>query len=440
MENKNKALWSGLLGAVLLGTCIAAHAAEYGRLGQLVDDGAYQQAYDLGVSELGAGAGDPEFDFPFGLAAYHTSHYKEAVFAFERLVLLQPGNPRARLELARAYFASGDYVRAEDAFKAVLAVKPPPRVASRVQAYLDAIETRRRRERTNYSAFAGLQLGYDSNINSATARETTDAWFGTVALNENSQKTGSAFADLRMGGSVESPIDARRSLFAQATYENRSNTKTDDFNLDILGVTGGMQWRYTADRFRLPVRFQELYLGGERLRSFASVGGEWTHVLDKTYALTSFLQLGYSRFPDQESRNNYSSLVGFSLDHRRNARSPAFNLTAFAGDEEITTAGGEFNGKSYVSLAAGVLWPLTAKQTVHVRGLVIDTDYKTEHPAFRRVRSDQLLEARVGWSWAVASRWTTTVDLVRTFNDSNIDLYSYTRTQVMGGLRYAFDM
>ena len=170
------------------------------------------------------------------------------------------------------------------------------------------------------------------------------------------------------------------------------------------------------------------------------MGGEWTHILDKTYALTSFLQLGYSRFPDQDTRNNYSSLVGFSLDHRRNPRSAKYNLTAFAGDEEITTAGGEFNGKSYVSLAAGVLWPLTAEQSISVRGLVIETDYKTEHPAFRRMRSDQLLEARLGWSWAVAPRWTTTVDLIRTFNDSNIDLYSYTRTQVMGGLRYAFDM
>ena len=60
------------------------------------------------------------------MAAVDIGRSGEGVLALERYVLQFPDDPRARLELARAYFYAGDDVRSREEFEAVARSRPPP--------------------------------------------------------------------------------------------------------------------------------------------------------------------------------------------------------------------------------------------------------------------------------------------------------------------------
>src|SRR5688572_8051771 len=78
-----------------------------------------KRAYDL-LSPLEAQrAGDPEFDYLLGLAALDSGQTTRAIFAFERVLAVNPNHPQARAEIARAYFVAGETDAAKREFETV---------------------------------------------------------------------------------------------------------------------------------------------------------------------------------------------------------------------------------------------------------------------------------------------------------------------------------
>ncbi|HEB98506.1 MAG TPA: tetratricopeptide repeat protein, partial [Thiotrichales bacterium] len=89
------------------------------------DSGDWEQWLDRAAAE----AGDPDFDMAFGLAALEFGHPEQAVFAFERVLMIRPWDHRARLELGRAQLANGNFAAARESFQTVLDAQPPETVA-----------------------------------------------------------------------------------------------------------------------------------------------------------------------------------------------------------------------------------------------------------------------------------------------------------------------
>ena len=88
----------------------------------------YPQAYILASRIVEENEGDSTFDMQYGMAAIETAHYNEALYAFERLVLLDGSQPRYRLELARAHFFLRNLEQSEIEFNRVLRQNPPKTV------------------------------------------------------------------------------------------------------------------------------------------------------------------------------------------------------------------------------------------------------------------------------------------------------------------------
>ena len=80
-------------------------------LKQLFDSGDSQAAYDYALSEISKYEGDPTFDYYYGAAAIDIGEANEGVYALERVLVSQPNNHAARLELARGYFILQEYTR-----------------------------------------------------------------------------------------------------------------------------------------------------------------------------------------------------------------------------------------------------------------------------------------------------------------------------------------
>ncbi len=108
----------------------------------------------------GAGHHDNQLQFLLGLTGYGLKDYDEAIRRFRRILAVEPGAVRVRLELGRAFFAKRDYANAQRQFEFARSGKLPPIVRRRVDGYLARIRQDRTLE-------AGVSLGIapDTNIN-----------------------------------------------------------------------------------------------------------------------------------------------------------------------------------------------------------------------------------------------------------------------------------
>ncbi len=70
----------------------------------LLDNGKYQHAYHLLDDNEANLAGDPDFDYLLGTAAVMTKNYEQAIYVFERVLVLRPNHAGARLDMAISYY------------------------------------------------------------------------------------------------------------------------------------------------------------------------------------------------------------------------------------------------------------------------------------------------------------------------------------------------
>ena len=144
----------------------AVASVDINRLKSLINTGQAEQAYSYAASEVSRYEGDPVFDYYYGIAAIDSGHASEGVFALERVLLTEPNNHAARLELARGYYILEEYARSRQEFNTVLEVSPPEEVRDRIYAYLDAIRLQEGRYATTSTTYFEFGVGTDTNVNS----------------------------------------------------------------------------------------------------------------------------------------------------------------------------------------------------------------------------------------------------------------------------------
>jgi len=107
---------------------------------------------------------DANLNFYLGRSAYETGHYEMALAAFERVEMLDEGNLRNRLEMARTYFMLKMYEDSELAFEEVL-VNPnmPQNLRRNIELYLAKVKGVQQKSFTY--ATVNIDWIYDSNVN-----------------------------------------------------------------------------------------------------------------------------------------------------------------------------------------------------------------------------------------------------------------------------------
>jgi len=215
-----------------------AYAAEseaelVAQMNALIQAGRYEEAYILAQGGLFDYEGEVNFDFAYGLAALESGRPDEAVFAFERVAFNNPNQQRVKLELARAYFLSENYAASETLFNEVLASNPTANVRNNIEAFLALIDQAQSASESVFTWSLGLNTGYDSNINSATELGVIDTPIGDVTLSQGGQEINNHFRELSTNINYVQPIDNSRNVAFQASYRNRNNLDSDQFDLDI---------------------------------------------------------------------------------------------------------------------------------------------------------------------------------------------------------------
>ena len=149
-----------LLLPFLIALCL--WAAGFDEAKKEYDAGRYEQAYSAFKSLFKSDMGNAEVNLYLARSALETRRFNEAIAAYERVLMIRPGNGVARFELGRAYYAAGLYDQAEGEFVGVLSQPLPQEVRQSILQYLAGISQARQKHHVSLFASAGLMD--DSNI------------------------------------------------------------------------------------------------------------------------------------------------------------------------------------------------------------------------------------------------------------------------------------
>ncbi len=403
----------------------SAAALDNSDIEKLLQGGHYAEAYELAEARIAEGIGDPDFDFLLGFAAIEAGHANQAVFALGRVLIAEPRNHRARLELGRAYFMLADYLTAHTEFSTVLAANPPENVRVRITQFLDEIARREATQQTLIRAYAEAKTGADSNINSAPDNETSPA------QNDN-------FLSYGFGVSVDHALTKTRGLFAAFLAEQRNNFSSDAFDTRLLDFTGGAAFLRGQAQFRIPIQLQSLAINDKTSRRLVSVNPEWTRTFGSADLGTLFLQLGRMSFPDENTRNARLAVLGGAWTHRVSKPNLTLTLGGDYGVERAERSAGNFNGRDYYGARFGAQWAMTPTHSLYTSLALQEVKHDAPHPSFGQVRKDHLRHLAAGWRWQLARAWGLNTEVTYLDNRSNINDFKFDRTQLQLSARHDF--
>ena len=428
---------------VLLLTPLLAHAAyDPQTLADLVKSGRYQAAYDYALEHRAQHEGELEFDLYYGIAAAQVGELSEAIFALERVITLEPGFDRARLELARAYFLREDDRRARREFETVLAHDPPPAVEAQIERYLSAIDRRADRYETTASGYVEFSGGHDSNVNAATSSEGVDTVIGRVTLDETSQELDDNFVRLEARGNVSHPVAPGVNLVGGAGLWDRSLADESEFETGALDGHFGVMWRDPESRLVVSTQVERFYLDGDAYRDLFGLGVDYYRSLSPVLSLDASATISQLDYDDRPELDSTFTLIDAGFNRAlAGARQPVVSAGAFIGAEDADDNGPAAQAsteRDLLGVRAGLWMSLAPRWTLQGNFEYSISEYAEENVLFNETLEEDYYFIDLGIDWRSAAQWVVGPQLTYTRNEANIELFDYDRTELWVRARYEF--
>ena len=216
--------------------------------------------------------------FRDGMASYAARDYGRAEAVFRQILDQDPELLRVRLELARTLFMARKDEQADYHFRLAAGEHPGAQVLRNIVRFREAIRARR-------AWRFDIDVGFapDSNINSATDKETVDINGLPFKLDSNGRARsgtgrfvgGQASVRLNRSGNIPIYVGA---------YGRWTTYRHDDFDDAYAGAEAGPEFRLAGGRLRTTATGLMRWYGRRPLvRSFGArveydklVGGKWT--------------------------------------------------------------------------------------------------------------------------------------------------------------------
>ena len=418
-----------------------------GKARELILSGDSVAAYSLLNPRLNEMAGQPDFDYLYGLAAMDTNHPAEAVFAFERVLDVNPEHVDARAELAKAYFLLGENDAARYEFRIVRESSIPEGVQIAVDRYLSAIEAGFESNRTQADFYLNGGFGYDSNINSATDDSTVaiPALGNLVlALSRQSCEIRSGFISFGGGFRVSTPIRPDLKFFWGADVNKRNTPKDTDFSTRIANGSFGFEYLRGKNQFRLAAQLQKFHINinqtlndGNSNRTLSGGVLEWKHTLNDRNQFAAFSQWTMFRYDGQAVRdvNQISGGVGWThvMDRKGN---PVITAGVFGGNDNELRNSRKDLGRDFVGVRVGGQMTLSSKNVLYGNVNYQHSRYGARDPLFLTRRDDDFVSMSLGVVHTFNKDLTVRPDLSYINNDSSLPINDFDRWLLSVNFRY----
>lgn len=394
------------------------------------------EAYQLGLEATDL-IGDPLYDYYFGVAAVDAGQALLGVLSLERFLLADTSNSLARLELGRAYFKAGDYVRARQEFKTVLATNPPSSVVATISKFLNAMEGPKKNGKSSFGAFVEVAGGATSNANSGISNAAIDLpGFGLVSLADSGVRQGSSLASVAAGSFASLPLPL--GLRATGALSGFYRAFTDVPEYDFANFGGNLGIGPVSDKFSATISGVYGYglLNGKGYRQNAGATAVLRKPMGKAMVVT--LDGGYQvlRYKGlNKNRNGTLSTVSAALDRKTKLPgTPIFSIAGYYAREKNQTGRVDFSrritgGRLGVSVA-----PAPKFLVVTSAGLA-RWRYDGPDLLFGVTRKDWYRSVDASVQYELTKGLTMRLDAQYAQDESNVPLYTYDQKQLTLVLR-----
>lgn len=419
-----------------------AHADVPEDMKSLVEQGRFADAFELGLKNEKF-TGEPIYDYYFGIAAIDSGRASLGVLALERVLLTNPGNDLARLELARGYFVVGDFERAREEFLIMSNKQVPNSVRNSIEKYLASIKAEDPQFRTTWRTYAEFALGNNNNVNSSTNQDVLFPIFGqnnpAILINPGEAKQ-SSFNQVAVGTAVSGPIVPGIKYIAAVDASYRQHARIDNYDLGNLSLTGGTEFILDTSRVRTLGFFSQANLDGDKLRDVSGVIVDWTKPLSNT--LTTRASLGYAMLrygaANQSRDSNMPSIsIGgnyFLGGAWKSALDVDFNYA-----QEKNQRGFEDLSRSIYGVKTMLVLTPIARLQINLGVGYSKSNYDSAEPLAPSsdvMKTDNLLTTELAAQYQLTKGWSIRTEWLRAKNNSNVTLYSYKQEQVLMKMRY----
>jgi len=407
----------------------------------LLDRGDAKAAYALLEPLEGQRAGDPDYDFLLGLAALEIGKNTNAVFAFERVLAVDPNHVRARAEIARAYAALGETKTAKQEFDTVKKQGVPPEVAVTIDRLLSAIERGEDEGRTTVRGYVEGSFGHDTNVNSATSdRNVTVPLFGgaVFTLAPGGTRRSDTFTSAGSGFNLRKPLDKEWAFTAGLNGNKRMNTDVDIFDTGSVDAYAGVIRTYGKDVFSAALQYNQFWVDNDRYREAAGFSTQWQHNYNSRTQSSLYIQYADLRYMSQEVRNADRFVIGANFAHALKEFKTVFYGGAYVGNEPTRKDGFEYLGHSLYGARVGVQHEFHRDAKVFANLGYEHRRYGGEDPFFLKTRTDNQWNFGAGVVWTPVKDWLVTPQFLYTDAQSNLALNRYKREVLAVTVRREF--
>jgi tetratricopeptide (TPR) repeat protein len=414
-------------------TCNLSLASDLKDLETLVNQNQHAAAWKKAIDMRNAWESDPAFDHLYGAAALANNHPQEAIFALERVVLMQPGNVEARLLLGKAYLATGDRESATKQFATVRASAPSPALRRETEQLLGKSAVGER----VLSGFIETIVGHDNNVNSATGSTAITPPSGLVIdIDPAARKTSDMYGSVLAGIDFFRPLDSQTTLELKGRYAERDNFSSNAFDSNLYRASAGIRHQREKDLYRVTLTTHDFRLSDSDYQRMTGLSGDWVHQLTSSTALLGNLYMNAVRYPEASRRdvNQYIGHAGLQITQADLTHTVGMLL----GNEDSPRNAGSFNARDFTSIYYDIRYAVAPEHQLYGRIYVQDARFSGEDPVFLENRQDVLKQVTLGHTWRINAHWRWKNELGYSDNKGDVNMYSFERTYLQTGVRYSF--
>lgn len=223
---------------------------------------------------------NPDLNYRYARQQVRKGDLKGAAATLERMLLVDPNQPRIRLFYAVVLYRLDNMVMARRELDLLAAAALPGPLASEVEGYRKLVAARLKKN--HLSGRAGVGFQYDTNRNAAPAAGARLFADTPIPLSPSSQRRDDTSVVGLAGLDYRRDVGDGHALFGSANYYQAEQTLVKILNLKAYSLQGGGVYRHGRDTITPSLVFDHVLLAQSTYLRDRGVDVRYEHKVGKT--------------------------------------------------------------------------------------------------------------------------------------------------------------
>ena len=335
------------------------------------------------------------------------------------------------MELARAYFDSGNTGLARPLFVRLLSENPPPPVRVVINDYIASIDAAPSAPTSSLRYSFDLAGGYDNNANGSTDSQQ----FLGFTLSPNNLKTESSFAEVGASFSWNNPKSTQFGWYAGGRASYRHNPDASFVDAGLISGNVGINWQRGKFFGRAGADGYFATRDGDSNQNYVGLDALLGSRIADNWDLTFGLRGGGIRHDDAIDTLDVDRVLYSAGLTYRFASPGRFGIEVIGGDDSARKAASPY-GNSKLGGRLTLFLPIGANGSLFASTGSLTSDY--DGLFFGSSRKDTQISTLVQITFddVGIDGLSLTPRIRYVDNDSDVALYKYDRTEVGLQLRW----